>query len=269
MNLPMFLGAVIGYIVARWDGLIAGLIIGYVLNKFLYQSVIRTFFKTSWADGKNQFLESTFAVMGAACKADGRITGDEIRVAERLFDQFHLNTEERNRAIKAFNRGKSTDFDLDAEVAAFTRSTHGQRVLHRIFLQIQISAVTADGKLHAEEHRLLVRIARGLGLSSAEIHQLEVMLRGGGTANNHRWTDRHNEPENLAKAYAVLGVSPNSSNAEIKRAYRRLVSQNHPDKLAARGLPESMRELADQKTREITSAYKYINDSRAATDTFH
>lgn len=266
MNLPMFLGALIGYIVARWDGLIVGLLIGYVLNKLLLQSTGLNRFKAASIGHKNRFLESAFAVMGAVCKADGHITGDEIRLAERLFDQLHLDAEARDRAKKAFNRGKSPDFDLDAEVAAFARSSQGQRVLRQIFLQIQISAISADGVLHPEEHRLLVRIAHGLGFSPAEIEQLEFMLRG--SASNHRRTTHNDQPINLAKAYAVLGVSPDSSDAEIKRAYRRLMSQNHPDKLAAKGLPETMRDLADQKTREITSAYKYISDSRAATGTF-
>lgn len=264
MNLPMFLGAVIGYVIARWDGLIAGLMVGYVLHKLFLKPLSLSQFRTVSGSVKNHFLESAFAVMGAVCKADGQITGDEIRLAERLFDQFHLDVEARNRAIQAFNRGKSSGFDLDAEVAAFARASQGQRVLRQIFLQIQLSAITADGTLHPEKHRLLVRIAHGLGLSSTELDFLELMLRG--RTSNRQGTFRNGHPSNLTKAYAILGVSPEASDAEIKRAYRRLMSQNHPDKLAARGLPESMRDLADQKTREITSAYKYINESRTSAD---
>lgn len=262
----MFLGAIVGYIVARWDGLIAGLLAGYVLSKLFSQPQILNPFRVVSGGAKNHFLDSAFAVMGAVCKADGHITGDEIRLAERLFDQFHLDTEARNHAKQAFTRGKSPGFDLDAEVAAFARASQGQRVLRQIFLQIQLSAITADGILHPEEHRLFIRIAHGLGFSSTEIDQLVLMLRG--STSNRQWTSRDDQPRNLAKAYAILGVAPDASSTEIKRAYRRLMSQNHPDKLAARGLPESMRDLADQKTREITSAYKYINDSRASADIF-
>ena len=60
----------------------------------------------------------------------------------------------------------------------------------------------------------------------------------------------------------MLGVAADASDAELKKAYRRLMSQNHPDKLAAKGLPESMREMAEQKTREITAAYELIERTR-------
>jgi DnaJ like chaperone protein len=68
--------------------------------------------------------------------------------------------------------------------------------------------------------------------------------------------------DRLADAYAALGVTPEASPAEIKRAYRKLISQNHPDKLAARGLPESMRAVAEERSREINAAYDLIKDAR-------
>ena len=68
--------------------------------------------------------------------------------------------------------------------------------------------------------------------------------------------------DRLADAYAALGVTPESSGAEIKRAYRKLISQNHPDKLASRGLPESMRAVAEERSREINSAYDLIKSAR-------
>ncbi|MDT9121049.1 hypothetical protein RSW84_26780, partial [Escherichia coli] len=72
-----------------------------------------------------QFLESTFAVVGALCKADGVVTRDEIATAEAMFDRLRLSGEQRERAKAAFNRGKSPGFDLDAEVRAFAQVVHG------------------------------------------------------------------------------------------------------------------------------------------------
>jgi DnaJ like chaperone protein len=68
----------------------------------------------------------------------------------------------------------------------------------------------------------------------------------------------------LASAYDILGLTPAAADAEVKKAYRRLVSQNHPDKLAARGLPESMREMAEERTREIVGAHDRIMAARQA-----
>jgi DnaJ like chaperone protein len=68
--------------------------------------------------------------------------------------------------------------------------------------------------------------------------------------------------DRLEDAYAALGVAADATPAEIKRAYRKLISQNHPDKLAARGLPESMRAVAEERSREINAAYDLVKDAR-------
>ena len=59
-------------------------------------------------------------------------------------------------------------------------------------------------------------------------------------------------------------MSPQDSDDDIKKVYRKLMSENHPDKLAGRGLPESMREMAEERTGEITHAYDVIKDARSA-----
>jgi DnaJ like chaperone protein len=68
--------------------------------------------------------------------------------------------------------------------------------------------------------------------------------------------------DRLADAYTAIGVTPDSTPAEIKRAYRKLISKNHPDKLASRGLPESMRAVAEERSREINKAYDLIKTAR-------
>lgn len=257
----MFLGGLIGYAIARWDGLLAGLLIGYFAPRLYAHSLAKGLYNATVGRMQTDFLDSTFAVMGAVCKADGRVTKDEIRIAERLFSQLHLNNDARERARNAFNRGKSPEFDLDREIAAFARASHGQRVLHQIFIQVQVSAVTADGVLHPSEIQLILRIARGLGCSAFELEQLEALLHAQMGDSRRRGYSRRSDLDN---AYAILGVSPQASSTEIKSAYRRLISQNHPDKLAAKGLPESMRDLAERKTQDITSAYQLITQSRAS-----
>ena len=130
-----------------------------------------------------------------------------------------------------------------------------------MFLQVQCMAAAADGRIHSAEHTMLVRIARRLGLSEADVLQLEALLRsatGGGSAPGSPAMK-----DSLQDAYAALAVTSASTPAEIKRAYRKLISQNHPDKLAARGLPESMRSVAEERSREINSAYDLIKSARS------
>jgi DnaJ like chaperone protein len=213
---------------------------------------------------QSQLLESTFSIMGALCKADRVVTRDEIRIVESIFDRLHLMGEQRAAAKAAFNRGKSPEFELDAAVDRFGQIARGRGPLLQLFLQLQCMAVAADGQVHPAEHQLLVRVARRLGLTERDVAQLEALLRvaspgaaGGGPAGGGAPPRAR-----IESAYAALGVTPESSDNEIKRAYRRLMSQNHPDKLAARGLPESMREIAEERTREINSAYDLIKEAR-------
>lgn len=248
-----FLFAFIGLLVGGFRGLFWGAVIGYVLGWGL-----RQFLSKGVALVQDQFLESTFAVMGAVCKADGVVTRDEIRVAESMFERLHLSPERRTAAMAAFNRGKSQDFDLDAEVARFATASRRQRPLLLMFLQIQVAAVAADGNVHATEHQMLVRVARQLGLDERDVAQLEALLRtatgttSGGVSSAQKLEDAH----------AALGLTSAATDAQVKQAYRRLMSQNHPDKLAGKGMPDSMRELAEEKTREISIAYALIKEAR-------
>ena len=255
----IFVGALIGYIVGRVPGLIIGGVLGFLFGRALRRVSVGM---GSVRQVQAQFLDSAFAVMGAVCKADGQVTEDEIRAAEQMFNQLHLNADQRDAAKAAFRRGKAPGFDLDAELAEVRQITHGVPGLLQMFLQMQLSAIAADGQLHPAEHDMLLRVARGLGLSEAQIRQLEAMLGvSGGAAGGAGGRTTQSE---LDRAYQVLGVSPDVDDAALKKAYRRLMSENHPDKLASKGLPESMREMAQKRTQEITHAYDLVKEARAS-----
>ncbi len=249
-----FIAAALGYAIGGFRGLILGVALAYGIS-WLLQNVVRS----GLGQIQSHFLDSTFAAMGALCKADGAVTRDEIKVAETLFDRLHLSAEQRESAKAAFNRGKAPGFDLDAEVAKLREVSRGRGPLLQIFLQVQLMAIAADGGVHPAEREMLLRMARGLGLSPAHVAQLEAMLRTGAGAGAGAAPPSR---QKLDDAYAALGVSPSDSDAEIKRKYRRLMSQNHPDKLAGKGLPESMREIAEERTREISTAYRLIKEAR-------
>ncbi|KEZ77507.1 co-chaperone DjlA [Salinisphaera hydrothermalis] len=264
MLIAIVIGALIGASFMGFPGALLGGVIGY----WIIQLLVMAFRRGNLGKIQSQFLESTFAVMGALCKADGQVTRDEIRVAEQLFDRLRLSDMQKDDARRAFNRGKQGDFDLDGEVAKFVQVARGQRALHQMFLQVQIAAIAADGKVSDAEHAALMRVARGLGLSEAEIRQLEAMLGARGAAGGATSGDGMgskagvSREDQLKQAYDVLGISQEASDAEVKKAYRRQMSQNHPDKLASKGMPESMREMAEQKTREIGAAYERIREAR-------
>ncbi len=251
----IFIGALLGALFGGFAGLFIGGLLGYAASFAFRQFVVGNL-----QVAQSQLLNSTFSIMGALCKADNVVTRDEINAVEQIFNMFKLQGEGRAQAKTAFNRGKQRDFDLDAAVDQFAQISRGRGPLLQLFLQVQCMAVAADGRIDPAEHAMLVRIAQRLGLTEADVSQLEALLRsamGGPSAPGGV-----PQKDRLADAYAALGITADATPAEIKRAYRKLISQNHPDKLAARGLPESMRPVAEERSRELNSAYDMIKSAR-------
>jgi len=249
------IGALLGASFGGFAGLIIGGLLGHGASFALRQFVVGNLQVT-----QSQLLDSTFSIMGALCKADSIVTRDEINAVEQIFDMLRLQGEAREQAKAAFNRGKQAGFDLDAAVDQFAQLSRGRGPLLQLFLQLQCMAVTADGRIDPAERAMLVRIAQRLRLTEADVAQLEALLRaamGGPSSAGGR-----PQQDQLDDAYAALGITADATPAQIKRAYRKLISQNHPDKLAARGLPESMRPVAEERSRELNSAYDLIKSAR-------
>jgi DnaJ like chaperone protein len=99
-----------------------------------------------------------------------------------------------------------------------------------------------------------------LGVSAYEVVQMEALLRM--QQASQRPAEARPAVDRVAQAYEVLGVPRSASDAEVTKAYRRLMNQNHPDKLVAKGLPESMIKVAEEKTRQIRAAYELLREAR-------
>jgi len=205
------------------------------------------------------FFTATFSVMGHMAKADGRVTADEIRLAEQVMLQMQLDARLRKLAQRLFSEGKAADFPLDDVLDQLKKECLHRHTLLRMFLEIQMQAALADGIIHAAERKLLLHVATRIGFSVAEFEQLEAMLRASGYY--HGATESAPE-ERLSAAYKMLNINADATDAEVKKAYRRLMSQHHPDKLVSRGLPEEMMKIAAEKTHQIRQAYELIRSHR-------
>lgn len=174
-------------------------------------------------------------------------------------DRLGLSAEMRSSAKKLFNEGKANDFPIDEVMEQFRRETHRRTTLIQMFLEIQLQAAYADGVMHPAEKDVLARICEHLGIPASQLDRLEEMLRAGfGRPDYDPATTR----TSLKDAYRLLGVDESVSDAELKKCYRRLMSQHHPDKLVAKGLPEQMIADATAKTQQIKAAYELIRKSR-------
>lgn len=256
------LGAVFGFAFLNLPGAILGLWLGHRFDKgvqyknFGYardpQQVQLTFFST------------VFQVMGHIAKADGRVSENEIQMAKAVMSHMGLNESRRQSAIENFNRGKQPEFDLMVCLTTFTQDCGRAQNLMQMFIEIQISAAFADGSLGAEEHRVLETIAQQIGISSLRLNLLinSVQAQQRFHQSQQQGQRQQSSSMQLDDAYQILCVEPSASDKDVKRAYRKMMSQHHPDKLAAKGMPDDMLEVAKEKTQEIQSAWEMIRKQR-------
>ncbi len=212
------------------------------------------------------FFTATFSVMGHIAKADGQVSQAEIDMASKVMDELQLSADMRKTAINLFQQGKASDFPLDEVIEQFRIECHRRTNLIRMFLEIQLQAAYADGQLDISEDALLTDICSKLKVSIFEFEGLKLQFQAQQRFHGYRHQQRpyQNRPQKneLNDAFAVLGVSNSASDAEIKKAYRRLMSQHHPDKLVAKGLPEEMMVIAKEKTQQIRKAYDLVMSQR-------
>jgi DnaJ like chaperone protein len=260
------IGGVLGFFRGGISGAIIGALLGHIVDRILasFMGVGNT---------QQAFFRALFSVLGHLSKADGRVTASEIRAAETLMQRMNISGEERKRAIEYFNEGKRVGFMLDDALKSFVQHTVVRQDLRQMFMEIVVEAAFADGKISEAEHRVLVRVATQLRIpgqlfaAMLQARQFGFSQEGygpdpgaGQRAGGQYGSGPRKQP--LAQAYAKLGLQDGASDAEVKKAYRKLVSQYHPDKLVSRGLPEEMMEVAKTRVREINTAYDQIKAAK-------
>ncbi|ASJ74514.1 co-chaperone DjlA [Granulosicoccus antarcticus] len=289
------LGGTFGFMIGGPLGAVLGTALGHTFDKGMKLQLSHDVADEDLAPGeagriKMAFFTATFSVMGYIAKADGIVDKSEIALAEALMSSMNLDDELRAAAIKLFNEGKQEGFDAEALVLQFREECQQQTSLYRMFVEILIQAALADGVMTSDEEVALLKVAGILGFSEYSFRQLEMLVRfsmgadqsggtgrgygagvGSGTGSGPKpgagGGRRRTAPEasgqmTLREAFVVLGVESSDDRSTVKQAYRRLMSQHHPDKLVSKGLPDEMIKLATDKTQHIQKAYEKIKESK-------
>ena len=272
MIIGRIIGAIIGFRLAGFFGMLLGIAVGHYFDMAFNRSRLGFSRFNSLPVTEHPLFATVFLLAGQLAKADGHISEAEIAGAEKLMAEFGLSGAAREQAIALFKRGAAVDFRLDAQLADFLQKTAFQPGLKRILLEYLIAFALADGVLHAAERDILQRVATALGYNSAQFSMLLDMLqaqqhfhqRGYSSGHTRDYATSVPRRDELADAYRALGVNPDASDTQIKRAYRKLMSQHHPDKMMAQGVPADMIKMATEKTQEIQKAYEVIEKSRRA-----
>lgn len=237
-------GAVAGYALASIPGLLLGGLLGQVLDRRLglrgWKTLLERLRSTS-AVGDEQLL---FVMLGRLAKSDGVVQQAHIRQARAEMQRLAVGEAAKASAIEAFSRGKTGQDNLRAPLQR--RRADADALLRACWRM-----AWADGRVGQAERELILLWGKWLGVSADAQEALS-------TAYSPRRGPPTAAPDSYQQALRLLGVNADSDAQQIKKAYRRLLSRHHPDKMAGSGAaPEKVREATD-KTRELHNAYALI-----------
>ncbi len=195
------------------------------------------------ADRQIAFTMGVIALGAKMAKADGVVTRDEVRAFK---EAFQVPESEAQNVARFFDLAKKDVAGYESYAKQLAGLFRDDPAMLANILEALFHIATADGILHPREKDYLATVARIFGLSPAEF---SYMLARHVTAERE-------------SPYDILGVTPQVSDEELRRHYRRLMADNHPDKLIARGLPQEMIDIATSKIAAMNQAYDEIRKER-------
>ncbi|MDZ4262755.1 MAG: co-chaperone DjlA [Pseudomonadota bacterium] len=235
---------------------------------------------------RDAFLKAAFSFLGYIAGCDGAINRDEVNRLKVHMKKMHLSEDEQRSALQLFKAGTSPDFNASQAVLEFRASTTPKLI--QILLVHLVTMARADGYLMEKELHALQWIARELGYKSIVFNHLLKMIyeqdqvalsrtppqptqpdtysapskeQKKANHNSHRPTGNHNQ--DLLKAYKILGVTAEMTEDEIRRTYKKLASQLHPDKLMSQGLAQDHINAATERFKRVQAAYSFIKKYRS------
>ena len=262
MRLYLIILIIIGFV---WGGFL-GALMSILMGLWFLQSSSAQLFTSPLSLQKKikpqrTFFKTTFLMMGYMAKIDGRINQLEINSARQIMNALRLSMPQKKYAISLFNQGKLQLLDVPSLLLEF-KGTVTSSQLPYAFLEIQLQIALSDGEVTHAEQTLLNKMCTILELNPQILQELQRHMNNNQGAHYSQFHTRKpqgfTEQKVIQEAYQLLNVTPSASIQDIKQAYRKLMSQHHPDKLMAKGLSESRLELEKQKTQKIQAAYELL-----------
>lgn len=196
------------------------------------------------ADNEVPFTVGVIALSAKMAKADGVITRDEVKAFK---EAFRVSDGEMKHVARIFNLAKEDVTGYEDFAEDLVNVFKGNRELLEDVLEGLFHIAKADETLHPQEEQFLRNVAKRFGLTDTEFNYIK--------ARNVAATERN--------PYDVLGVNPSVSNDELKSHYRRLIADNNPDRLLARGVPKEFITIANTRVVAIDAAYDAIVKQRS------
>ena len=195
------------------------------------------------AENQVAFTVGVIALGAKMAKADGIVTMDEVGAFKEVFK---VPDGEIKNVARVFNLAKQDVAGYEAYAEQLSVMFKGNRKLLEDVLEGLFHIAKADDALHPREEQFLHQVAKRFGVTDTEFAYIKA---------------RH-VAEPKRNPYDVLGVAPGIENDALKAHYRKLVAENHPDKLIARGVPKEFLPIATEKIAAINEAYGQVARER-------
>ncbi len=241
----IFLAAILGYSVNGYIGALIGVLLGWVVKSAMNASLTN-----KHNEATESFLTSLFSILAKIAKADGIISKEEIEAVTRFMGTIRLNSEDKKTAINAFREASSNTKSI-YQYASQYRATASKEMCE-ITYAVLWDVAYSDGTIHPEEENILREIPRYLGLNDNIYHKYSNTSSG----NTH-------QTSGINEHYELLNCHINSTDKEIKRAYRKAIGAYHPDKIQSKGLPKEFMDFANEQSKKINKAYDSIKKHRS------
>ncbi len=242
------IGGTIGFAMGGPLGAVAGAVFGHMFdgNDESVELITDRSGRSSAERSQMAFFVASFSMLAKLAKADGRISDAEMRsIRQFMVRDLNLNAQSQQAAEQIFHAALRTPQSFEDFAGQFYQHFYGQPQLLELMIDILLRVSVADGSLQEDEERLILSAVRIFKLTEADYQKLK--------SRYVRDTDRF---------YARLGCSRSDTDETIKKKYRSLVRDYHPDTIAAKGLPEEFVKFANDKFREIQEAYEAISKER-------
>lgn len=211
--------------------------------------------KTVWIESRTvadsqqaqrTFYVALFSMLAKLTKADGKISDPEIAVIEKIMRRdLKLNDDGRRIAIKIFHSAIQSPESFQVFATQFYRQFSMQPQMLEVIVDIFLQVSSADGRISPAEETLM--------LAAVEIFQISP---------NTYYTLKKKYVTVSDNYYTVLGCTRNDSDDQIKRQYRKLAFEYHPDRIASKQMPDEFMTFSKEKFQEIQAAYEAIKKER-------
>jgi DnaJ like chaperone protein len=204
------------------------------------------------------FFKSVFSMLGKLSIADGSISEQEKQTIYNFMrTDLRLDPVSQQSAMEIFNAAIRSGESFETYANEFYQSFQGNAQFTELVLDILLRVAAADGNIHREEEKLIQQAVGIFGYSQTSYDRLKSRHGfNGGSSSSSAGRSSSNG------AYGILGCSPSDSDDVVRKAYRKKVNEFHPDKIAAKGLPEEFTQFASERFNEIQAAWDNIRKER-------